>query len=330
MKLGDFMEDKRNIGNLSYDEFNSEYKKDLLNDSSISYLVRQMISNDCFQLEHNFYWVKSATDVFRYLDEYFNYNIPDTDFYELKSKFYLNGEKYNTSDDFKGTYSYYYYNTPQIKVCSFESVYGNTPYNMYTDGFPGEFHYVLKEPVKCKDLVDNDIGVLSIHANPCSGTYRETLKIEKDYSRDGLFIEEDYTMGPRENVITAKVYDLKAALERERINPFDGSKAEDTVIAPLSMGRKREGLIDSKKPWFLRDDDLLFQITVRKPLKEASDSHKFKIDYRIANDPEQVPFGVHTEEIEGESIYSAYYKYMVEKGFFKENPLEYEDNGKRF
>ena len=325
------MEDERNIGNLSYEDFNKAYKSDLLNDPSLSYVVRQILENDCIQLERSHYWVSDADNAFKYLDEYLKYNIPDLESYELKNKFYLNGKKYNSGEEYKGTYQYFYWNEPEIKVCSFESVYGNTPYNMYTDGYPGEFHYVLKEPMKCGDILNNDVGILSIHVNPCAED-DDTMIIEKDYAKDGLFIEEDYKTGWRYKAgsIRAKIYDFKTALGRGEKDPFEGIKAEDVVIAPVPMERKRYGLMDSKKPWFIGEDDLLFTVSVVQSRKDRDNPHKFTVEYWDSNDYVGVPFGLHNEEIEGESIYDAYYKFMVKKGFFRDKANEYEDNGKRF
>ena len=301
------MEKDENVRDLGFDKFKDAYKEKLLNNPDLSFVVRQIVENDAFDISHRYYWVKNAVKAFTYLDEYLKYNVPDLETFELSSVFYLDGEKYNEGERFLNTLSYYYFNTPCIKVCRFESFLERNPYQLYTDGYPGDLHYLLKKPITVQEAVDSNIGVLSFNANPAGGR-GDDLVIEKDMILDGLFIEEDYKAGWTGQVVNVTIHDLRGALERKEASWVDGDKAENHVIAPLPMKRKKYGTLDSKRPWVLEEKDIIAGLTV---YNDYDIPNVYNIYYRDKN-------GTHEEKVPGTSVYSVYYDFMVKKGYFKD------------
>lgn len=309
--------DTRNKSDLTRDEYIEAYKKELCDDENISYFIKELINNDCIDFNVGYYWVEDVVKTFNYLDDYLKHNIDNLESYEFASQLYLDARKYSP-----GNYpenANYYHNHSVIKVCTFNSYFIENPYHIYTDGYPGEIHYVLKDSIRVEDAVNNDIGILCIHAKPNGEKADGTLKIEKDSIENGLFIEETYREDWFSGVIYATVYDIKKAIDRKYINPFDGTKVEGALFNPYPIKREKEGIIGARKPWFVGKDDCIFSVTAYYHKTNNFKPGEYMVEYYD-------DLGRHNETIYGDSLYSAYYNFMIEKGCFKDNSEKINEN----
>lgn len=309
------MEEKNRI-NLSEDDFKKAYKESLLANEDLSYVVRQLIENDCIDLRESptYFRVEDAVRAFDFLDEFLKYNVEDLESYELTSNIYLDATQYYVKGEPRNTYLYCSH--PIIQICQFASCFGKSKYNMYTDGYPGELHYLLKNGIRVEDAVKTE-GVLSILVKPTGINGISTLQIEKDYVNNGLFIEETYNDSFSCPSIDFMIYDLNKALARGEKHPFTGIEAKDIEIMPFPYKRDKNGVMGGRKPWFLTQRD----IAACGVIMYDVDKNEYHLHYRENGN-------THDGKLTGESLYSVYYNFMEENKYFSPNQRKYERNRK--
>ena len=157
----------------------------------------------------------------------------------------------------------------------------NCEHRMIVVGNPGEVHYLLKENKSLFDCVNNNQGLISFSIK--SG---EELTIKKNYINNREYIREEYNPGCR---IKAEIFDLRYMLENDNI--------KDKKVCQSSA---------FDYPEFFSYNNLYEKIFVTK-----QQDGKYEIDIR---DCDGRP--VKSEIREGDSLYSVYYQYMVEKGHY--------------
>ena len=268
------------------------YKKETLNNVDLSNVVREMILNDCVSAT-GYYNVKDAIRMVGCLDEYLKHNIANLDSYEFGNHIFLGTNLGENSFFYDG-------HRRMTKLSIFNSLDSNNPFNLYTDGYPGAIHYKLKKPATYKELAESNLGVVSLDIIPYN-ILQGYFSANKCYMKNGLYCEETYVNGKfstykSDREICAYVYDLNAAINRNACN----SRLECPVY-PYSNETQND--LD---PWLIRYENPIFSVNVLvKP--------KAKVRF-IAHYKDET--GRHIEEITGETIYSAYYDFMMKKGFF--------------
>ncbi len=309
--------EKINKSNLKLFEYWKVCKEELLKREDFSNLVREIIENDCINLNEvsGYYWLTDGILFFESLDKYLKCNVEDLETYEFSTKIFLDGEKYDK--DKNPTNAYYYYNHPVIPISYFNSYIYN-PYNVFTDGYPGDLHFVLKKSVRVIDALNDDIGTICIHVKPSEFDGERGFVIEKESIKNGMFIEERYQENSYSGSVSFHVYDLKKALDRKAIDPFKGVPAEDTLINPFPAKRDRDGIMGARKPWFIGRNDLVFSGLVHK-IRDSKENKQFGVEYYEGN----VRFN---ENLIGDSLYSAYLDFMIEKGYLDKSQKEMNKN----
>lgn len=159
-------------------------------------------------------------------------------------------------------------------------------YRIVVVGEPGELHYLLKENMTLSDCIKYNQGLVSFSMK--SG---EELMLMKNYISEKDYIREEYT--PVGGIAT-ELYELRWLMKYN-------DSSNKNVCAHSAF-----------------DDPDCFN---RYYLHQTIYVHKqedglYKIDTR---DCDGRP--VDCEIREGESLYSVYYQYMVDKGYFKEKSV---------
>lgn len=156
-------------------------------------------------------------------------------------------------------------------------------HQMIVVGEPGEIHYLLKENETLLDAVNNNQGLISFSIK--SG---EELFLMKNYINSEYYIKEEYTPG---FIIKSEVFNLKYIMKYDDI--INKKVCESSAF---------------KYPEFFNYKNLMGKICVYK-----NKNGRYEIDIRDCDGrPEK------SEIRDGDSVYSVYYQYMVEKGYFIE------------
>jgi len=265
------------------------YAKELLENGNLSNVVTEILLNECVSARRHF-WVEDAIDMFLWIDKYLKHNVVNLGSYEFGSPIFIDG----TANKVEG--SYYDEQRPIIRLCPFNSLLSNSLFNLYTYGNPGEIHYQLTKPLSYNELAESNLGVVSLDIFPFGNS--DDLSANKCYIKNGLYCQERCNLSParaKRESVEAGVYDLSGAINRNA-----GSRFLEEPVYPYPNARQ-------KTPWFIEHADRIFSIKVY-----IGKDDRFMAEY-YDND------GYHYEEIPGETLYGAYYDFMMKKGFFDED-----------
>ena len=169
----------------------------------------------------------------------------------------------------------------KMPISILKSSDNNCEHRMVVVGEPGEVHYLLKENRTLIDCINNNQGLISFSIK--SG---EELTIMKNYINNRDYIREEYNPGCR---IRTEIFDLRYLVENYN--------AENKKVCQSSA---------FDYPEFFNYSCLVEKIWVTK-----QEDGKYEIDIR---DCDGRP--VESEIREGDSLYSVYYQYMIEKGHY--------------
>ncbi len=176
----------------------------------------------------------------------------------------------------------------KVPVYTFKPIDENNPYILYVVGNPGEIHYRLKDNIKLNDSINKKQGLLSF-----SMKNGEALYFMKNYISElnyydeiiHVFIREQYV--PGKNII-ADIYNA------------------DYMAKYLGENDNKEASSAFNYPDFCSNSFRELRIYVSEITP-----HKYDIEVRDCDGrPEEEYF------VEDSSLYSAYYNFMVEKGYF--------------
>ena len=164
----------------------------------------------------------------------------------------------------------------------FESTDESCEYNMFVAGQPGELYYVLKNKMTLEEACNTNQGIVSFGMKTGEG-----LTFIKNYFNDEYYCREEYIPGSR---LSVEVYMMEYVLK--------DSDTKINVCLPsafdIPKGLRTYGYIE-------------------KVYVSELENGKYEIDVRdVDGRPES------RETREGDSLYSVYYQYMVDKGYFKE------------
>ena len=166
-----------------------------------------------------------------------------------------------------------------------KSLDDNCEHRMIVAGKPGEIHYLLKENRTLLDCANNNQGLISFSIKT-----GEALSIMKNYINNKFFIREQYYPGCR---IEAELCELKYMMEYEHFtNKKVCTSSAFDYPECFSYNYLREKIFVTKQ-----------------------EDGKYLIDIRDCDDRP-----VKETIREGDSLYSVYYQYMVEKGYFEDKP----------
>ncbi len=171
----------------------------------------------------------------------------------------------------------------KMPVNILKSLDNNCEHNMVVVGEPGEIHYLLKENKTLADCMNNNQGLVSFSMKSTG-----ELMFMKNYINERDFIREEYHP---DGGLTAELYELRWLVENNR-------GANKNVCAHSAFD----------DPECLNRYYLCEKIHVYK-----NDDGTYEIDTR---DVDGRPVSCETRD--GDSLYSVYYQYMVEKGYFKD------------
>ena len=273
--------------------------------------------NGCCQLVKDFtknsniafnqcYWLSRAIDNIKSLDEFLKFNIPDIDYYNYKSStFTLRTDKEEERDWNGNRYDEF------IPISYYGSLWESMPYMFYSEGIPESINRsmikcVLKNKVTLKQANDEDIGVIMLVINPVTGDDYDKLKIGKIAVYNGKLFHEQYAVGPGYNQRSVKtyVYDLNYILSRRTsVNGRDPYYTSNYVFEPDNKEEIRLPQFIDKK------ENVLDHVTV---VENNQKPGVYKL-YGYGDRDSKV--------IEGDSLYDAYYKYMMEQGYYINNSL---------
>lgn len=180
--------------------------------------------------------------------------------------------------------------------CSFRDVDNNNPYVLIVFGIPGEIHYSFRYETTLKDCLNNNLSLISFGLKTGSDLY-----FMKNYISDMMFVREQYI--PAKNLIVANLYDYR------------GYDHDPNKSFRYNYLKKDTSMMNCDSafayPCFCSEAYNNGMIYVNK-----QEDGLYKIDTR---DCDGRP--VDCEIREGESLYSVYYQYMVDKGYFKEKSV---------
>ena len=194
---------------------------------------------------------------------------------------------YQTSDG-----KYAGYSDVRVPIESFDDEDIINPYALVVFGNPGEVHYSFRKTTTIKDCIDNNYNLLSFGIKTGVG-----LCFMKNYlnTETGIFTREQYI--PDQGII-AKQYDFHS---------HDHLTDEPYYLKQDSLMLNSDSAF--KYPSFCSERYNCGKIYVNQ-----IEDGKYVIDIR---DCDGRPCETITRE--GESLYSVYYDYMIEMGYFKKN-----------
>jgi len=165
-------------------------------------------------------------------------------------------------------------------IYQYESSDELVPYTLFVSGQPGEIHYVFKDNIDLDFCVDHNIGVLSFGMKTGNN-----LTFRKNYVNEKGFFIEDYIPG---KYVFTEVHD---------INLLSAFHNGTNVVKPQSA-------FQSQDFFTTRFLSLLIFVSQKGP-------NLYEVDIR---DCDGRP--IQTVEYKGDSLYSAYYHFMVDMGYF--------------
>ena len=156
------------------------------------------------------------------------------------------------------------------------------PHALVVNG--NDINYSLRDTTNLKTAKDEDIGIVSFSVKT-----GERINAYKTYIHNGkLFVERYYT---RDGIILVRAYDIDKVYNPEIKDLYE--------FKPESAFNQIQWLTGC-------EPEFSISITEQFP-------NKMNVSVSKNNDEHE------TEIIEGDSLYSAYYDYMVEKGYFVNN-----------
>ena len=177
----------------------------------------------------------------------------------------------------------------KVPIWIFDSTDESCQYNMYLVGQPGELNYVLKNPISLDEAYNNNQGMLSFSVRAGEG-----LMFMKNYATNEYFCREEYVPGSR---LSTDVFDLKYFVNNQHFSKY---KICMSSAFQYSMAISQLNI---------------YGCTCKISIREIEEG-KYEISIRDCDGrPKE------TDTREGESLYSTYYQYMVEKGYFKDKDL---------
>ena len=195
--------------------------------------------------------------------------------------------RYNVEkfDDFTITYKLVNIGCGSIKlpVYILDSLDKESKHNMVVVGEPGELNYILKDNMTLEECMRDNQGLVSFSMK--SG---EELMFMKNYISEKDIIRESYFPDSR---VAVELYELRWILD-------DKDTINKTVCNASAFD----------DPECLIRYNLCEKIYVKETEKGV-----YEIDTR---DSEGRPYKTDTRK--GDSLYSVYYQYMVEKGYFNQ------------
>ena len=166
-----------------------------------------------------------------------------------------------------------------------ESIDTENPYILWIIGNMGEINYTLKNAINMKEAILNNQGIISF-----SIRIGNSIIFKKKYANDEVLCKEEYV--PDEII---------------RVDIFDSNQIINTTTDKVFENCKLEPQSSFKFSRYWEEILLLRRIFVRK-----IESNKYEV---YTTDCDSRPES--KEIIEGESLYSAYYDYMIQNGYFK-------------
>ena len=174
----------------------------------------------------------------------------------------------------------------KMPVSIFKSLDDESEHCMVVVGKPGELHYLLKENKTLGDCVKDNQGLISFSMK--SG---EELMFMKNYINERDYVREQYYPDGK---IKVEVFELQYYIKNENVRNKSVCQSSAFDYPECYAGRYLE--------------------VTEKIFVHEIEPGKYEIDVRDC-DGRPYPDGVETRE--GDSLYSVYYQYMVEKGYFK-------------
>ncbi len=165
----------------------------------------------------------------------------------------------------------------------------DSTYILYAAGFPGEMHVSLKKSLELREAFQKNQGIISIRVfPPFEG--RDKLVFNKNFVGNGICCREIFEVGndSKSRVINTNFYDVNSI-----INGIDTSRCIMKMMA-----------------WESAIEPGNYSIIC---MNEGIGIY---------------PTGSHYEVIEGDSLYSAYYNFMVRNGYFDEISQKRKRNSK--
>ncbi len=173
----------------------------------------------------------------------------------------------------------------KIPMYFFKPIDQNNPYVVWLSSDMNEINCTLNDAISVKDAIENEQGLISFSIRP-----GETLVFKKKYvTSQGLIKEEYYA----DNIIRTDI------IAPEHLSYYYSDKDfEKNKVKP-------ESAFKFSKYW---------SHMYRRLWVHELGNNKYQVDITDCDGrPEDKVI------IEGESLYSAYYNYMVQNGYFKAN-----------
>lgn len=254
-------------------------------DMDVSNLTRILVEKRAIELEPYYVGnIQHPEEAIQSLDEFFRYNIKDCDSYYHSVTIPFNVGRYGTDNQ----------KSSIININHFGSA-SEKSYILYTEGGkndPTIVRYFLKKPISLHFVKDHLFdGIISLRVLTIGGK-ESNLLTSKEYVGNGMYCRETYQSSENSasRIIKTRVYNIDDLLGKET------SATGELMLDPKPI---------DKDPWFLTYN--FIDIVV-----EGTEEGRYIIKYNGK------PI-----EISGNSIYSAYYDFMVKIGIFEQPPIGY-------
>ena len=288
-----------NHGNASTEELIEAYKEYANKNEVLLPLLKELINNRTLNFEYC-YWLKTAIMDINNLDEYLKYNIENLDTFDVMYSGYAKKMIEKPEDR--------YVNDSFLPITIIKSSMRDNPYVITIK--PNEYGiseitYMLKDYITLKDANDNNQGVIMMNIKTVNPNDYDGIEVDKISIENGVLYHENYKASPNGKVIRTSVYDLTYILTRHsKVGSLYSFFTKDFMINPDI------DFIDNIPSFIRKEDNRIDYIIVYEKHDVLGE---YKVNYTNDNDRR-----VETA-IEGETLYDAYTRYMIERGFFKDN-----------
>lgn len=287
--------DKSPYENITTEDFIKEYR-DFAHTGGFSQLVKDFVNNPYIRYD-NCWWLSNVTSNIKDLDRYLKLNIPDLDSYGFTTDgFIIQNNKYVPV-------SFY-------TSMNFSEMDNYELYTFFTKGRDDEstnatINCVLKDSlnigISIGEANEHNVGLVAMNIIPVINSRDNAMDATKIYISDGKLCRENYYADRDRHGVVATVYSLDYILTRPTpVYRFESESyyAGNLLITP-----------STDLPSFITDKNNI--IDVIKVYEDKKEPGVIKVSHEVNNQACSHP-------IEGESLYDAYYKFMIEQGYFKE------------
>ena len=295
-----------NNKDLTEEEIKEKYEEYARNNDELLPIVKEFVLDPYIKFERSGNLDK-IIDTINGIDDFLKHNIPNIDTYGLTTR----GFALQTNKDFEGK-CYGNRDEDYVPISYYTSLDDFEPYVIYSEGTIKNTRFahikcVLKDSIKLKEANDDNTGVIMFEINPVEDD-RWGLEINKLHINNGKLFREKFIISFCSRRVETKVYNLDYILLRpSSINECDPYYSRDFIITPNT-----ENILHLPK--FIRSmENIMDSIVIKEePTKPG--------EYMVVEDKRNIyRWGTC---LEGDSLYDAYYKEMVARGYFQENSIK--------